>query len=151
MRAIIRKDIVKYPDVVTAKNGKDVLENGAFVALGGLVDSLRGRDSHKIEKLAVDTADWGYVCDVSMPYDEIKDERDFSVAANLLTRVYRPKKGDAITIAVKHVEGSVDVGAKLQLKAESYKLEAKTEGIAVAEVLEKCNFEGQESLYIRFI
>lgn len=151
MKAIIRKDIVKYPDVVTAKNGSDVLENGAFVALSGLVDSLRGRDTHKIEKLAADTADWGYVCDVAMPYDETKDERDFELAANEITRVYRPKKGDAITIAEKHVNGSVEIGAKLQLKAESYQLETKADGVAVAEVLEKKPFEGQKSLYIRFI
>ena len=47
MKAIINLDKVKYPDVVTAKTGEDVLENGAFVALGGLVEDRLGREDRK--------------------------------------------------------------------------------------------------------
>ena len=147
MKAIINLDKVKYPDVVTAKNGSDVLENGAFVALGGLVQERLGRDCYAIAKLS-EGCKLGYVADVALMYDETKDERDFELLAGATTRVYRPKKGDGITIAKKHVNGSVSVGTKLEVKPSSYQLQAKSSGVAVAEVLEVYNFEGQESLYI---
>ena len=150
MKAIINLDKVKYPDVVTAKNGEDVLENGAFVAIGKLVAERLGRDCYQIEKLA-EGCKLGYVADVALMYDETKDERDFEVAANAITRVYRPRKGDGITIAKKHVNGTVNVGDKLEVKATSHQLQKKSTGAAVAEVLEVYNFEGQESLYIEFI
>ena len=150
MKAIINIDKVKYPDVVTAKNGETVLENGAFVALGGLVKERLGRDCYQIEKLA-EGCKLGYVADVALMYDEAKDERDFELAANAITRVYRPNKGDGITIAKKHVNGTVNVGDKLEVKASSHQLQKKNTGVAVAEVLEVYNFEGQESLYIEFI
>ena len=150
MKAIINLDKVKYPDVVTAKNGSDVLENGAFVALGGLVEDRLGRDCYQIGKLA-EGCKLGFVADVALMYDETKDERDFELAAGEVTRVYRPKAGQGITIAKKHVNGSVSKGAKLEIKAESYQLQEHSSGVAVAEVLEVYNFEGQDSYYIEFI
>ena len=149
MKAIINLDKVKYPDVVTAKNGADVLENGAFVALGGLVEDRLGMDCYKIEKLA-EGCELGFVADVALMYDETKDERDFELVADAITRVYRAKKGQGITIAKKHVSGEVNVGDKLGIKAASYQLQ-KTTGAAVARVLEVYNFEGQDSYYIEFI
>ena len=149
MKAIINLDKVKYPDVVTAKNGADVLENGAFVALGGLVEDRLGMDCYKIEKLA-EGCELGFVADVALMYDETKDERDFELAADAITRVYRAKKGQGITIAKKHVNGAVVVGDKLGIKASSYQLQKAT-GAAVARVLEVYNWEGQDSYYIEFI
>ena len=150
MKAIINLDKVKYPDVVTAKNGSDVLENGAFVALGGLVEDRLGRDCYQIGKLA-EGCKLGFVADVALMYDEAKDERDFELAAKAITRVYRPKAGQGITIAKKHVNGTVNKGNKLEIKANSYQLQAHSSGVAVAEVLEVYNFEGQDSYYIEFI
>lgn len=150
MKAIINLDKVKYPDVVTAKNGSDVLENGAFVALGGLVEDRLGRDCYQIGKLA-EGCKLGFVADVALMYDETKDERDFELAANAITRVYRPKAGQGITIAKKHVAGTVNKGDKLEIKASSYQLQAHSSGVAVAQVLEVYNFEGQDSYYIEFI
>ena len=149
-KAIINLDKVKYPDVVTAKNGADVLENGAFVAIGGLVEDRLGRDCYKIEKLT-EGCDLGFVADVAVMYDETKDERDFELVADAITRVYRAKKGQGITIAKKHVSGTVAVGDKLEVKATSYQLQKKNTGAAVARVLEVYNFEGQDSYYIEFI
>ena len=149
MKAIINLDKVKYPDVVAAKNGADVLENGAFVALGGLVTDRLGRDCYKIEKLA-EGCELGLVADVALMYDETKDERDFELVADAITRVYRAKKGQGITIAKKHVNGDVVVGDKLGIKASSYQLQ-KTTWTSVARVLEVYNFEGQDSYYIEFI
>ena len=150
MKAIINLDKVKYPDVVTAKNGSDVLENGAFVALGGLVEDRLGRDCYQIGKLA-EGCKLGFVADVALMYDEAKDERDFELAAGAITRVYRPKAGQGITIAKKHVDGTVNKGDKLEIKAESYQLQEHRSGVAVAEVLEVYNFEGQDSYYIEFL
>ena len=150
MKAIINLDKVKYPDVVTAKNGSDVLENGAFVALGGLVEDRLGRDCYQIGKLA-EGCKLGFVADVALMYDGTKDERDFELAAGEVTRVYRPKAGQGITIAKKHVDGTVNKGDKLEVKDNSYQLKKHASGAVVAEVLEVYNFEGQESYYIEFI
>ena len=150
MKAIINLDKVKYPDVVTAKNGSDVLENGAFVALGKLVEDRLGRDCYQIGKLA-EGCKLGFVADVALMYDETKDERDFELVAKAITRVYRPKAGQGITIAKKHVDGTVNKGDKLEVKDNSYKLKKHASGAVVAEVLEIYNFEGQESYYIEFI
>lgn len=150
MKAIINLDKVKYPDVVTAKNGSDVLENGAFVALGGLVEDRLGRDCYQIGKLAAGCK-LGFVADVALMYDETKDERDFELAAGAITRVYRPKAGQGITIAKKHVAETVNKGDKLEIKSTSYQLQKHTSGVAVAEVLEVYNFEGQDSYYIEFL
>lgn len=150
MKAIINLDKVKYPDVVTAKNGSDVLENGAFVALGKLVEDRLGRDCYQIGKLA-EGCKLGFVADVALMYDETKDERDFELAAGAITRVYRPKAGQGITIAKKHVNEAVVAGDKLEVKDNSYQLKKHVSGAVVAEVLEVYNFEGQESYYIEFI
>lgn len=150
MKAIINLDKVKYPDVVTAKNGSDVLENGAFVALGKLVEDRLGRDCYQIGQLA-EGCKLGFVADVALMYDEAKDERDFELAAEAITRVYRPKSGQGITIAKKHVNGTAEVGDKLEVKDSSYQLKKHDSGAVVAEVLEVYNFEGQESYYIEFI
>lgn len=150
MKAIINLDKVKYPDVVTAKNGSDVLENGAFVALGKLVEDRLGRDCYQIGQLA-EGCKLGFVADVALMYDETKDERDFELAAGAITRVYRPKAGQGITIAKKHVNEAVVAGDKLEVKDNSYQLKKHVSGAVVAEVLEVYNFEGQESYYIEFI
>ena len=65
-------------------------------------------------------------------YDETKDERDFELKAEAITRVYRAKKGQGITIAKKHVNGTVNVGDKLEIKATSYQLQKNNSGVAVA-------------------
>ena len=154
MYAILNADKIKkhQADVVTARNGEDALENGAIVALGELEDTGLGRDTYKIGKLAATTTKWGMVDCVALMYDETKDERDFELVADAITRVYRAKKGQGITIAKKHVSGEVNVGDKLGIKATSYQLQkASGTGAAVARVLEVYNFEGQDSYYIEFI
>lgn len=150
MKAIINLDKVKYPDVVTAKNGADVLENGAFVALDGLVADRLGRDCYQIGNVA-EGCKLGFVADVAVMYDETKDERDFELEANGITRVYRVKPGMGITIAKKHISGTVVVGDKLEVKAASYQLQKASTGKVVAEVMDVYNFEGQDSYYIEFV
>lgn len=152
MKAIINLDKVKYPDVITIKNGEDVLENGAFFAVKGLDTDKLGRDTYKIAKLT-EGCKLGFLADVALMYDETKDERDYELAANKVARAYRPKSGQGITISKKHVHESseIEAGTLLEVKPSSYQLQTKSSGKAVAEVLEVYNFEGQDSLYIEFI
>lgn len=149
MAAIINLDKVKYPDVVTAKNGSTKLENGALVAIGGLVPDRLGRDCYQIEALK-EGCILGLVADVALMADETKDERDFVLEAGQITRVYRVKSGQAVTIAEVNV-GTVAVGDELEVKAGAYTLQKVTTGKPVARVLEKYNFEGQASVYIEFL
>jgi len=154
MYAILNADKIKahQADVVTARNGEDALENGAFVALGELEDNGLGRDTYKITKLAATTTKWGMVDCVALMYDETKDERDFRLEAGQIGRVRRFPAGGGMTIAQKHVAGSVVKGDFLALKATSYQLEKTIDKtLAVAQILEVCDFNGQPSYYIEFL
>ena len=154
MYAILNADKIKkhQSDVVTARNGQDVLENGAFVGLGALENEGLGRDTYKIEKLSDETLQWGMVDCVALMYDETKDERDFVLGAGEIGRVRRFPAGGAMTIAKKHIAEEVVAGNLLGLKEESYQLKkVETKGEAVAKVLEVCDFNGQPSYYIEFI
>ena len=154
MYAILNADKIKshQADVVTARNGEDVLENGAFVALGELENTGLGRDTYKIGKLEAETVQWGMVDCVALMYDETKDERDFVLGAGEIGRVRRFPAGGAMTIAKKHIAEEVVAGNLLGLKEESYQLKkVETKGEAVAKVLEVCDFNGQPSYYIEFI
>ena len=125
MYAILNADKIKkhQSDVVTARNGQDVLENGAFVGLGALENEGLGRDTYKIEKLSAKTLQWGMVDCVALMYDETKDERDFVLGAGEIARVRRFPAGGAMTIAKKHVAGEVVAGDMLALKADTYQVE----------------------------
>lgn len=152
MATIIRLDVVaaKQGDVVTVRNGEDVLENGAFIALGALDNLGLGRATRKVEKLK-EGCQLAYLADPAFQYDENKTERDYQLLAGKTARAYKVVPGESITIATSHVEGEVEVGDMLEIKATDYKLQKKDTGVAVAVVLEKCDYEGQESLYIEFI
>ena len=154
MYAILNADKIKphQADVVTARNGEDALENGAFVSLGELENTGLGRDTYKIGKLDAETVQWGMVDCVGLQYDETKDERDFRLEPNQIGRVRRFPAGGGMTIAKKHVAGSAVKGDLLALKATSYQLEKTTEkNLAVAQILEVCDFNGQPSYYIEFL
>jgi len=154
MYAILNADKIKphQADVVTARNGEDALENGAFVALGELENTGLGRDTYMIGKLAADTVQWGMVDCVALMYDETKDERDFILGAGEIARVRRFPAGGAMTIAKKHIAEEVVAGNLLGLKEGTYQLtKVETKADAVAMVLEVCDFNGQPSYYIEFI
>lgn len=154
MYAILNADKIKkhQADVVTARNGEDALENGAFVALEGLEDLGLGRDTYKIAKISADTVQWGMVDCVALMYHEDQDERDFILKAGEIARVRRFPAGGAMTIAKKHIAEEVVAGDLLGLKEDSYQLMKVTgKDLAVARVLEVCDFNGQASYYIEFI
>ena len=154
MYAILNADKIKkhQADVVTARNGEDALENGAFVALEGLEDLGLGRDTYKIAKISADTVQWGMVDCVALMYHEDQDERDFILKAGEIARVRRFPAGGAMTIAKKHVAGEVVAGDMLALKDATYQVEKTTEKAnAIAVVLEVCDFNGQPSYYIEML
>ena len=154
MYAILNADKIKphQADVVTARNGEDALENGAFVALGELENVDLGRDTYMIGKLADTTVKWGMIDCVAVMYDETKDERDFILGAGEIARVRRFPAGGAMTIARKHIAEEVVAGNLLGLKEGTYQLtKVETKADAVARVLEVCDFNGQPSYYIEFI
>lgn len=152
MASIINLDVVagKKGDVITVRNGSDVLENGNFINVGALDNIALGRNVRKVEKLK-EGGQLAYIGDPAMQYDERKDERDYTLVAGGIGRAYRHIPNESITIAKKMVDVAVVVGDELQVKADSYVLTKKTTGKSVAKVLEIYNFEGQDSYYIEFL
>lgn len=152
MATIVRTDLVagSKGSVVTVRNGADVLENGAFLALGALENADLGRSTRKVEKLKEGCV-LAFLDDVALQYDEKYDERDYVLKAQKTARARRALIGEQVTIAKSHFEGSLTVGEELQVKPDSYQLEKKSTGKAVALVLEDTIFEGQASYMIEFL
>lgn len=154
-RAIFNLDSDLYPATVTGKNATGgELENGAFVAIGALEDNDLGRETYKLTKLTGTDTVIGFVSSPNLRYDEREDERDFVCAQDELIRTYIPNSTTVGTFAYKHFENaeSLNKGDKLTPKASSTQLTKVTSSEpVVAEVVEKTDFEGQESLVIRFV
>lgn len=156
VRAIFNLDSDLYPMTVTGKNlTEGELENGAFVSVGTLVDNELGRETYELKKLTGEAGEVvGFVSDPCLMYDVREDERDFVCGQNEVIRTYLPNQTTVGTFALKHFEGgsSLNKGDKLYAKASGIVL-AKVDASqpAVAEVIEKVTFEGQESLVIKFI
>lgn len=154
-RAIFNLDSDLYPVTVTGKNATEgELENGAFVAVGELEDSDLGRETYKLTKLTGKDSVIGFVSSPSLMYDEREDERDFVCAQDELIRTYIPNKSTVGTFALKHFENGSTLSKKDKLtpKANSTQLTKvnSTEPV-VAVVMDKVDFEGQESLVIKFV
>lgn len=156
VRAIFNLDSDLYPNTVTGKNGTGgELENGAFVEIGTLEDNELGRETYGLSKLSgAEGAVVGFVSSPSLMYDVREDERDFVCGADELIRTYIPNKSTVGTFALKHFENgeALAKGDKLYAKASGIVL-AKVEADekAIAQVIEKVDFEGQESVVIRFL
>lgn len=156
IRAIFRLDEDLYPNTVTGKNETGVeLENGAFVEIGVLKDNELGRDTYSLAKLTGEAnKQIGFVSSPALMYDERQDERDFVCAVDELVRVYKPNTSTIGTFALKHFDGaeSLVAGDLLVPKATTNQLTKLTvEETAFAQVVAKEDFEGQESLVIRFL
>lgn len=156
IRAIFRLDEDLYPNTVTGKNKTDgELENGAFVEIGVLEDNELGRETYALSKLTGEAnKQVGFVSSPSLVYDERQDERDFVCAVDELIRVYKPNTSTIGTFAKKHFDnaGALNAGDLLVPKATSTQLTKSTnEEKAYAQVIAKEDFEGQESLVIKFL
>ena len=157
-RAIFRLDEDLYPNTVTGKNKTDgELENGAFVEIGALEDNELGRETYKLTKLTADSGvkkQIGFVSSPALMYDERQDERDFVCAQDELIRVYKPNSSTIGTFALKHFDNgaSLEAGDLLTPKATTTQLTKVTgDEKVVAQVMLKEDFEGQESLVIKFL
>lgn len=156
-RAIFRLDSDLYPVTVTGKNSTEVeLENGAFVEVGTIIEDELGRDTYKLTKLSGEAGKIvGFVSSPSLMYDEREDERDFVCGTDELIRAYIPNKSTVATYAMKHFDNNgtgLVAGDKLCAKANSITLAKVTaDEVAIAEVMDKEDFEGQESLVLRFL
>lgn len=154
-KAIFNLDSDLYPMTVTGKNGTGgELENGAFVAIGSLEDNELGRETYALSKLAEGDTVIGFVSSPSLMYDEREDERQFVCKQDELIRTYIPNSTTVGTFALKHFDNgaSLQKGDKLTPKATTTQLTKVTGSEkVVAQVIEKIDFEGQESLVIRFV
>lgn len=155
-RAIFRLDEDLYPMTVTGKNDTaGELENGAFVEIKTIVDNELGRETYGLGKLTGEANKRvGFVSDPCLMYDVRDNERNFVCAVDALIRTYIPNKSTVATYALKHFENGASLvkGDLLMPKANSTQL-TKLVGdvVAVAEVIEKEDFEGQDSLVLRFL
>lgn len=155
-RAIFRLDEDLYPTTVTGKNGTaGELENGAFVEIGSLQDNELGRETYGLGKLTGEANKRiGFVSDPCLMYDVRDNERNFVCKADELIRTYMPNKSTVATFALKHLEGGDKLvkGDLLMAKANSTQLTKLVGDVqAVARVVEKEDFEGQDSLVLGFL
>lgn len=156
IRAIFNLDSDLYPMTVTGKNlTEGELENGAFVSVGVLADNELGRETYELKKLTGEAGEVvGFVSDPCLMYDVREDERDFVCGVEELIRTYLPNQTTVGTFATKHFDtpAALAKGDKLYAKAGGTVLaKVDADQAAIAEVIEKVDFEGQESLVIRFI
>ena len=131
------------------------LERGMFVEIKGMAANniwLAGEDDYEAYKVELATAntkigDLLIHTSVPMQYDERLTEKDFVLEAGKVGRGHYVTVGDEITIAADLINGEVEVGSELTLAADG-KL---TTGAGLAKVVKVYNWNGQDSVMIRFI
>ena len=131
------------------------LERGLFVEIKGMAENniwLNGEDdfeAYAVELANADTKVGDLLIHSTVPkmYDERLVEADFVLEAGAVGRGHYVTVGDEITIAKDLVNGEVEVGTELALAADG-KLAV---GTGLAKVVKVYNWNGQESVMIRFI
>ena len=154
---IINMDRCNYPNPVSfvceEENG---LQRGLLLEIVGKAENGIWLDGEDNEAFKVQLAPEGAVrgnlvihTSVCLQYDERLDERDFVLAKGQVGRAHELNKGDEYTLPVDMVTGVSAIGDKLVL-AGNGKLKVGAENV-VAEVTKIYNFNGQESIRVRFI
>ena len=154
MARIMNMDRIVNPRPVSIVADVD-LERGLFVEIKGMAENnlwLAGEDDFEAYKVALATAetkpgDLLIHSTVPKMYDEKLVEADFVLEAGAVGRGHYVTVGDEITIAKDLVTGEIKVGTELALAADG-KLAA---GTGLAKVVKIYNWNGQESVMIRFI
>jgi hypothetical protein len=131
------------------------LERGLFVEIKGMAKNnlwLANEDDFEAYQVALATADTekgDLLIHSTVPkmYDERLVEADFVLKAGAVGRGHYVTVGDEITIAKDLVVGEVAVGTELALDANG-KLKV---GTGLAKVVKVYNWNGRESVMIRFI
>ena len=155
MARICNLDRIVNPRPVSIVADAD-LERGLFVEIKGMAKNnlwLADKDdfeAYAVELANADTKKGDLLIHTTVPkmYDEKLVEADFVLKAGETGRGHYVTVGDEITIAKDLVTGeAVKVGTELALDANG-KLKV---GTGLAKVVKVYNWNGQESVMIRFI
>ena len=153
---IINMDRVVNPRPVSfmceEENG---LQRGLFLQVVGMAKNnhwLNDEDdfeAYKVQLAGAGVEKHDLLIHTSVPnmYDERKVEQDYILEKGNVGRGHYITTGDEYTLPVEMVAGDLAVGAEVAL-AENGKLQVGADGIG--EVVRIYNFNGQESVMIRF-
>lgn len=131
------------------------LQRGLFLQVVGMAKNnhwLNDQDdfeAYKVQLAGAGVEKHNLLIHTSVPnmYDERKVEQDYVLEKGQVGRGHYITTGDEYTLPVDMVAGELVVGAEVAL-AGNGKLQVGTDGIG--EVVRVYNFNGQESVMIRF-
>ena len=151
---LMNQDRCPYPAPVSIVCDQD-LARGLFLEIKGMaknnlwLDDTDDFEAYQVALASANTVKGDLLIHSSVPfsYDERDTERDFVLKAGQIGRGHYIKSGDEITIA-KDLVGDVQAEDEVALAAGG-KL-AKASGNAIGIVKKVYDFNGQESVLIRF-
>ena len=154
MARLMNQDRCPYPAPVSIVCDQD-LERGLFLEIKGMaknnlwLDDANDFEAYQVALATESTARGDLLIHSSVPfsYDERDMEQDFVLKAGSVGRGHYIKSGDEITIA-KDLVGEIQAEDEVVL-GENGKL-AKGTGNALGIVKKVYDFNGQESVLIRF-
>ena len=154
MARLMNQDRCPYPAPVSIVCDQD-LERGLFLEIKGMaknnlwLDDADDFEAYQVELANANTVKGDLLIHSSVPfsYDERDMEQDFVLKAGNIGRGHYIKSGDEITIA-KDLVGEVQAEDEVAL-APNGKL-AKSSDSAIGIVKKVYDFNGQESVLIRF-
>lgn len=156
-KMILNMDRVMNPVPVSFKNEIEGLERGLLLEIVGKatnnhwLDSLEDFEAYKVQLANANTKKGDLLVHTTVPkqYDERLTERDFALEKGKIGRGHYIQKGDEYTFAEAMVADVSAIGDEVQLAADG-KLAKVTDGEAVGEVIRIYNWNGQDSITIRF-
>ena len=156
MARLMNMDRVPYPTPVSIVCEVN-LERGLFLEIKGMatnnlwVDNDDDFEAYQVALAGANTAKGDLLIHSSVPfsYDERDMEQDFVLKAGNIGRGHYIKSGDEITIA-KDLVGEVDAEDEVALAADGELAKVSEGAVAIGIVKKVYDFNGQESVLIRF-
>ncbi len=156
MAYLMNQDRCMNPRPVSFLNEIEGLQRGLILQVTGMAKNniwLAGADDFEAYKVVLAPAgaekhDLIIHSTVPNQYDERLMEADFVLKANEIGRGHYITEGDEVTLAKEMVAGELVVGAEVEL-AGNGQLKVGA-GAPLGEVIRIYNFNGQESVMIRF-
>ena len=156
MARLMNMDRVPYPAPVSIVCDQD-LERGLFLEIKGMaknnlwLDDANDFEAYKVALATAATVKGDLLIHSSVPfsYDERDMEQDFVLKAGNVGRGHYIKSGDEITIA-KDLVGEVQAEDEVALAANGKLAKAGESATAIGIVKKVYDFNGQESVLIRF-
>lgn len=154
MARLMNQDRCPYPAPVSIVCDQD-LERGLFLEIKGMaknnlwLDNADDFEAYQVALATANTVKGDLLIHSSVPfsYDERDMEQDFVLKAGQIGRGHYIKSGDEITIA-KDLVGDVQAEDEVALTANGKLAKASENAIGV--VKKVYDFNGQESVMIRF-